>query len=53
MKKILSLFTFLLFISQAYSLAGFGVYGDFDLIKYPSGSDSDSDQNAIIHKGFD
>ena len=53
MKKILSLFTFLLFISQAYSLAGFGVYGDYDLIKYPSGSDSDADQNAIIHKGFD
>ena len=50
MKKILSLFIFGLFISQAYSLAGFGVYGNYDFLKYPSGGDVV--QRAGVNPGY-
>ena len=53
-KKILSLFIVVLFISQAYSLAGFGAYGNYDLIKYPSGSASNFDETLKVgYEGFD
>ena len=57
MKKIIQTFfqTFLpLFIlsSQVFAIAGFGAYGNYDLLKYPSGSDVDG-IIKIQYDGFD
>ena len=53
MKKLLKHFVLLLFISQAYSLIGIGGYGNFDLIKYPSGTSGDITSSGIQYSGFD
>ena len=39
-------------ISQLFAIAGFGVYGDLDLLKYPSGS-SGNDITGVKYNGFD
>ena len=52
MNRIISLVTFLIITSQAYSIVGFGAYGNFDLIKYPSGN-VESTNSGVRYDGFD
>ena len=54
MKKITRLFLpILIVVSQVFAIVGFGAYGDFDLLKYPSGSSGDLDTYGVEYKGFD
>lgn len=50
MKKLLLLSTLL--SSQLFALIGFGGYGNFDLMKYPSGTDK-SGSFSVVNSGFD
>jgi len=54
MKKIIETFLpIFLLSSQVFALAGFGVYGDFDLLKYPDGSSGDISDYGVEYNGFD
>ena len=54
MKKIIQTFLPIFILSfQVFAIAGFGVYGDFDLLKYPAGSSGDVDEYGVEYKGFD
>ena len=54
MKKLIKSFVPILVVSsQAYALVGFGAYGNYDLLKYPSGTDSNTDGTLKIeYDGF-
>ena len=53
MKKLIqSLLPTLIISSQVFAIAGFGAYGDFDLLKYPSCSDQDG-VLGVNYDGFD
>ena len=43
-KLILSFLPIFILSSQVFAIAGFGAYGDFDLLKYPAGSSGDVDE---------
>jgi hypothetical protein len=49
-QKFLSIF---ILSSQVFAIAGFGAYGDFDLLKYPAGSSGDISEYGVEYKGFD
>jgi len=54
MKKLIQSFLPILILSsQVFAIAGFGAYGDFDLLKYPSGSSGNIDTYGVEYKGFD
>ena len=54
MKKIIQMFLPIFILSsQVFAIAGFGAYGDFDLLKYPAGSSGDVDEYGVEYKGFD
>ena len=54
MKKIIQTFLPILILSsQVFAIAGFGAYGDFDLLKYPAGSSGDISTYGVEYKGFD
>ena len=54
MKKIIQSFLPILILSsQVFAIAGFGAYGDFDLLKYPAGSSGDISTYGVEYKGFD
>ena len=54
MKKIIQTFLPIFILSsQVFAIAGFGAYGDFDLLKYPDGSSGDVDEYGVEYKGFD
>ena len=54
MKKIIQTFLPIFILSsQVFAIAGFGAYGDFDLLKYPAGSSGDVDEYGVEYKGFD
>ena len=54
MKKIIQTFLPIFILSsQVFAIAGFGAYGDFDLLKYPAGSSGDVDEYGVKYKGFD
>jgi len=54
MKKIIqTLLPILILSSQVFAIAGFGAYGDFDLLKYPKGSSGDLDNYGVKYNGFD
>ena len=49
MKK---LFLVTIICSNLFALAGFGAYGDFDLLKYPSSTSGDITQTGVKSEGF-
>ena len=54
MKKIIQTFLPIFILSsQVFAIAGFGAYGDFDLLKYPAGSSGDISAYGVEYKGFD
>ena len=54
MKKLIQSFLPIFILSsQVFAIAGFGAYGDFDLLKYPAGSSGDVDEYGVEYKGFD
>ena len=54
MKKIIQTFLPLFILSsQVFAIAGFGAYGNFDLLKYPDGSSGDLDTYGVKYNGFD
>ena len=54
MKKLIQTFLPILIISsQVFAIAGFGAYGDFDLLKYPAGSSGDLETYGVKYNGFD
>ncbi len=54
MKKLIQVLLPLMISSQLFAIAGFGAYGNYDLLKYPSGSDQNSDGTLKIeYDGFD
>ena len=54
MKKLIQTFLPTLIISsQVFAIAGFGAYGDFDLLKYPAGSSGDLETYGVKYNGFD
>ena len=54
MKKIIQTFLPIFILSsQVFAIAGFGAYGDFDLLKYPDGSSGDISTYGVEYKGFD
>ena len=54
MKKIIQTFLPIFILSsQVFAFAGFGAYGDFDLLKYPDGSSGDISTYGVEYKGFD
>ena len=53
MKKIKLILFPLMIFSQVFALAGFGAYGNVDLLKYPSGSSGDIDTYGVENQGFD
>ena len=54
MKKIIQTFLPIFILSsQVFAIAGFGAYGDFDLLKYPAGISGDVDEYGVEYKGFD
>ena len=54
MKKNFKLILSILILnSQIFALAGLGVYGDFDLLKYPSGTSGDINGAGVSYEGFD
>ena len=52
-KLIKSLMPLFIIISQVFAIAGFGAYGDFDLLKYPAGSSGDISTYGVEYEGFD
>ena len=52
-KLILSFLPIFILSSQVFAIAGFGAYGDFDLLKYPDGSSGDISTYGVEYKGFD
>ncbi len=52
-KLILSFLPIFILSSQVFAIAGFGAYGDFDLLKYPAGSSGDVNEYGVEYKGFD
>ena len=53
MKKIIQTFLPIFILSsQVFAIAGFGAYGDFDLLKYPEGISGDKATSAIEYDGF-
>ena len=52
-KLILSYLPIFILSSQVFAIAGFGAYGDFDLLKYPAGSSGDISTYGVEYKGFD
>ena len=54
MKKIIQTFLPIVILSsQVFAIAGFGAYGDFDLLKYPAGSSGDISAYGVEYNGFD
>ncbi len=59
MKKIIQTFLPIFILSsQVFAIAGFGAYGDFDLLKYPEGhsgnvTEDDITANGVKYNGFD
>ena len=54
MKKLILWFLPIFILSsQVFAFAGFGAYGDFDLLKYPDGSSGDISTYGVEYKGFD
>ena len=54
MKKIIQTFLPIFILSsQVFAIAGFGAYGDFDLLKYPAGSSGDPETYGVKYNGFD
>ena len=54
MKKIIQTFLPIFILSsQVFAIAGFGAYGDFDLLKYPAGTSGDLTTSGVEYKGFD
>ena len=54
MKNLIQSFLPILILSsQVFAIAGFGAYGDFDLLKYPAGSSGDISTYGVEYKGFD
>ena len=54
MKKIIQTFLPIFILSsQVFAIAGFGAYGNFDLLKYPDGSSGDISTYGVEYKGFD
>ncbi len=54
MKKIIQTFLPIFILSsQVFAIAGFGAYGDFDLLKYPAGSSGDISTYGVEYNGFD
>ena len=51
MKKLTQALLPLLISSQLFAIVGFGAYGNYDLLKYPSGTDSNSD--GTLKVGYD
>jgi len=52
-KLILSFLPIFILSSQVFAIAGFGAYGDFDLLKYPDGSSGDISTYGVEYNGFD
>ena len=54
MKKIIQTFLPIFILSsQVFAIAGFGAYGDFDLLKYPAGRSGDISAYGVEYNGFD
>ena len=54
MKKLIQTFLPILVIcSQVFAIAGFGAYGDFDLLKYPDGISGNKATSGVEYEGFD
>ena len=54
MKNIIQTFLPIFILSsQIFAIAGFGAYGNFDLLKYPSGTSGDINTSGVEYKGFD
>ena len=54
MKKLIQTFLPILIISsQVFAIAGFGAYGDFDLLKYPDGISGNKSTSGVEYEGFD
>ena len=54
MKKTIQTFLPIFILSsQVFAIAGFGAYGDFDLLKYPDGSSGNLDNYGVKYDGFD
>jgi len=54
MKKIIQTFLPIFILSsQVFAIAGFGAYGDFDLLKYPAGSSGEISAYGVEYNGFD
>ena len=54
MKKLIQSFLPIFILSsQVFAIAGFGAYGDFDLLKYPAGISGDISGYGVEYKGFD
>ena len=54
MKKIIQTFLPIFILSsQVFAIAGFGAYGNFDLLKYPDGSSGDISDYGVEYNGFD
>jgi len=51
MKKLIQAFLPLIISSQLFAIAGIGAYGNYDLLKYPSGSNKDGDL-GVNYDGF-
>ena len=51
MKKLIQALLPLIISSQLFAIAGFGAYGNYDLLKYPSGSNKDRDL-GVNYDGF-
>ena len=52
MKKIIQILLPVMISSQLFAIAGFGAYGDFDLLEYPSGKSGDLATYGVDYKGF-
>ena len=52
-KNIQTFLPIFILSSQVFAIAGFGAYGDFDILKYPAGSSGDLDTYGVEYKGFD
>jgi len=54
MKKLIQSFLPIFILSsQVFAIAGFGAYGNFDLMKYPSGTSGDITAAGVVYSGFD
>ena len=57
-KNIQTFLSIFVLSSNVFAIAGFGVYGDFDLLKYPEGhsgniTEGDITANGVKYNGFD